>query len=174
MLLERQTQLNQLEAALAGIVQGPGRVVALTGEAGAGKTALVEAFASRLDKGLTVLRSACEDLSIPDPLGPLYDLARGAQWELPRAFEDRQVQRLPLFSEALDVFEAKGPSVLVIEDLHWADDATLDFVRWTTYQRVTPEAAARMASDTGVFADAEGLDGHARAARAWSGRGGAS
>lgn len=52
--------------------------------------------------------------------------------------------------------------------------STLDFVRWTTYQRVTPEAAARMASDTGVFADAEGLDGHARAARAWSGRGGAS
>ncbi|RTM09431.1 MAG: helix-turn-helix transcriptional regulator, partial [Hyphomicrobiales bacterium] len=130
MLLERQTQLKQLEAALAGIVQGHGRVVALTGEAGAGKTALVGAFASRLDKGLTVLRSACEDLSIPDPLGPLYDLAREAQWELPRAFEDRQVQRLPLFSEALDVFEAKGPSVLVIEDLHWADDATLDFVRF--------------------------------------------
>ena len=130
MLLERQTQLKQLEADLAGTVQGHGRVVALSGEAGAGKTALVEAFASRLDKGLTMLRSACEDLSIPDPLGPLYDLAREAQWELPRAFEDRQVQRLPLFSEALDVFEAKGPSVLVIEDLHWADDATLDFVRF--------------------------------------------
>lgn len=40
------------------------------------------------------------------------------------------MQRLSLFSEALDVFEAKGPSLLVIEDLHWADDATLDFVRF--------------------------------------------
>lgn len=50
--------------------------------------------------------------------------------------------------------------------------STLDFVRFTTYQRVTPEAAVRLAGDVGAFADAEGLDGHARAARAWSGRGG--
>lgn len=45
--------------------------------------------------------------------------------------------------------------------------STLDFVRWTTYQRVSPEAAARMAADVGVFADAEGLPAHAAAARAW-------
>jgi histidinol dehydrogenase len=45
--------------------------------------------------------------------------------------------------------------------------STLDFVRWTTYQRVTPAAAARLAGDVGVFADAEGLPGHAMAARAW-------
>jgi histidinol dehydrogenase len=45
--------------------------------------------------------------------------------------------------------------------------STLDFVRWTTYQRVSPEAAARLAGDVGVFADAEGLPGHALAARAW-------
>jgi histidinol dehydrogenase len=49
--------------------------------------------------------------------------------------------------------------------------STLDFIRWTTYQRVSPDAAARMASAVGAFADAEGLDGHARAARAWD-RGG--
>ena len=45
--------------------------------------------------------------------------------------------------------------------------STLDFVRWTTYQRVTVEAAARLADDVGVFADAERLPGHALAARAW-------
>jgi histidinol dehydrogenase len=45
--------------------------------------------------------------------------------------------------------------------------STLDFVRWTTYQRVSPEAAARFADDVGMFADAEGLPGHAMAARAW-------
>jgi histidinol dehydrogenase len=45
--------------------------------------------------------------------------------------------------------------------------STLDFVRWTTYQRVSPEAASRLAEAVGLFADAEGLDGHARAARAW-------
>jgi histidinol dehydrogenase len=45
--------------------------------------------------------------------------------------------------------------------------STLDFVRWTTYQRVTPEAAAGLAEDVGIFADAEGLPGHAATARAW-------
>jgi len=47
--------------------------------------------------------------------------------------------------------------------------STLDFVRWTTWQRVSPAAAARLATDVGTFADAEGLPGHARAARAWAG-----
>jgi histidinol dehydrogenase len=45
--------------------------------------------------------------------------------------------------------------------------STLDFVRWTTYQRVTADAAARLSDDVGVFADAERLPGHASAARAW-------
>jgi histidinol dehydrogenase len=45
--------------------------------------------------------------------------------------------------------------------------STLDFVRWTTYQRVSGDAAARLADDVGVFADAEGLPGHASTARAW-------
>jgi histidinol dehydrogenase len=45
--------------------------------------------------------------------------------------------------------------------------STLDFVRWTTYQRVTRDAAARLADDVGIFADAEGLPGHASTARAW-------
>lgn len=45
--------------------------------------------------------------------------------------------------------------------------STVDFVRWTTWQRVSPAAAARLAGDVGPFADAEGLPGHAAAARAW-------
>jgi histidinol dehydrogenase len=49
--------------------------------------------------------------------------------------------------------------------------STLDFVRWTTYQRVTHAAAAALAADVGIFADAEGLPGHAAAARAWTGAG---
>jgi histidinol dehydrogenase len=52
--------------------------------------------------------------------------------------------------------------------------STLDFVRWTTYQRVSPSAAARLAADVGAFADAEGLPGHATAARAWAAAGGAA
>ena len=46
--------------------------------------------------------------------------------------------------------------------------STLDFVRWTTWQEVTPAAAASLAADVGCFADAEGLPAHAAAARAWA------
>ncbi|UDL87362.1 AAA family ATPase [Mesorhizobium sp. PAMC28654] len=131
MLLERQTQLEQLDGLMAEAASGRGHVVALVGEAGAGKSALVEAFIAGTANDARILRSACEDLSIPDPLGPLYDLAREAQWAMPRAIDARQGQRLPLFSDALDVFETRAqPTLLVIEDLHWADDATLDFVRF--------------------------------------------
>lgn len=49
--------------------------------------------------------------------------------------------------------------------------SVLDFVRWTTYQKLDPSAAASLAEDVGVFADAEGLPGHALAARAWRGIG---
>jgi histidinol dehydrogenase len=45
--------------------------------------------------------------------------------------------------------------------------STLDFVRWTTWQEVTPSAAGAMAEDVGCFADAEALPAHAAAARAW-------
>jgi len=45
--------------------------------------------------------------------------------------------------------------------------STLDFVRWTTYQRIDRDAAARLAADVGAFAEAEGLPAHASAARAW-------
>lgn len=47
--------------------------------------------------------------------------------------------------------------------------SVLDFVRWTTYQRVTPAAASALAPDVAILADAEGLPGHANAARAWLG-----
>lgn len=131
MLLERQTQLEQLDGLMAEAASGRGHVAALVGEAGAGKSALVEAFVAGTANGARILRGACEDLSIPDPLGPLYDLAREAQWAMPQAIDARQGRRLPLFSDALDVFEARTqPTLLVIEDLHWADDATLDFVRF--------------------------------------------
>ncbi|WP_095202995.1 helix-turn-helix transcriptional regulator [Mesorhizobium carmichaelinearum] len=131
MLLERQTQLEQLGGFLSQAARGCGHVAALSGEAGAGKSALVEAFAGSVADGARIFRSACEDLSIPDPLGPLYDLAREAQWAMPQAVAARRGERLPLFSDALDVFETRTqPTLLVIEDLHWADDATLDFVRF--------------------------------------------
>ena len=128
-LVERQAHLDGLHALLGEAARGKGRIVALTGEAGAGKSALVQAFAASIGETGRVLWGACEDLATPEPLGPLQDLARGARWDLLKA--TTRGGRLAAFSESLDVFGEEGrANLLVIEDLHWADDATIDFVRF--------------------------------------------
>jgi len=45
--------------------------------------------------------------------------------------------------------------------------STSDFIRWTSYQQVSPAAADRLAPDVEILAEAEGLFAHAAAARAW-------
>ncbi|WP_353476711.1 LuxR C-terminal-related transcriptional regulator (plasmid) [Salipiger sp. H15] len=128
-LLERDDQLARLDRLLAEAASGRGQVAALTGEAGVGKTTLAAAAIARAGDA-RVIRGACEDLSIPTPLGPLRDLAREAGWDLADAF-DRHGQQFPLFSEALGVLDLPDRATLVVvEDLHWADDATIDFVRF--------------------------------------------
>lgn len=130
MLLEREEQLRRLRHELAQAASGRGRLVAIAGEAGAGKTALTAAFFEEQRHNARILRAACEDLAIPDPLGPLYDLASEAGWSLDRVSQQEQ-GRIPLFAKAREIFElGDRPTILAIEDLHWADDATLDLVRF--------------------------------------------
>ncbi len=127
MLLERDRQLEQLDIVLADAAAGHGRIVLVSGEAGSGKTSLLGAFIER-SPGARVLRSFCEDLSIPDALGPLYDLAREARSVLTRHQGQSQFS---LFSAALSMLsEESRATIVIIEDLHWADDATVDFVRY--------------------------------------------
>jgi tetratricopeptide (TPR) repeat protein len=117
-LLERDADRTALEGAMddAGAA---GRIVVVTGEAGIGKTALVSAATERR----RVLWGACDPLITPRPRGPLRDVAREAGGALAEAVEG---SREDLLSAVLD--ELRAPTALVVEDLHWADDATLDFV----------------------------------------------
>ncbi|MEP9386551.1 AAA family ATPase [Mesorhizobium sp. KR9-304] len=128
-LLERQDLMARLQSMLADAERGNGRVVALSGEVGVGKTVLARAFAELVGEKVRVLWGACEDLATPEPLGPLQEIARSAGWDLQGAVA--RGGRLAAFSEARASFEREGSaSLLVIEDLHWADDATVDFVRF--------------------------------------------
>ena len=109
-LLERGELLAQLDALRA---EG-GRLTFVGGEAGVGKSALVRAFSEQV--GVAVLRGACENLTTPTPFGPFLDLG------LDVADEPRRVAAAVL--EEL----ARAP-LLVLEDVHWADSATLDVLR---------------------------------------------
>lgn len=125
-LLERQALLQQLQDLLREAGTGSGRLVSLIGEAGVGKSALAHALAATAQDNFRVLWGACEDLSTPQPLGPLHDLARAGRWTMSLAASETQIA---LFNEALEQLRAQ-PTLVVLEDLHWADDATIDFIRF--------------------------------------------
>lgn len=129
MLLEREDHVERLMQLLGRAQAAEGCIVALVGEAGVGKTSLIDAFVRRVGDRARVFRSACDDLSIPEPLGPLYDLVRAARLNL--AVAGSGGSRLQLFSEFLHrLSQGAQPTVLIIEDVHWADGATLDLIRF--------------------------------------------
>jgi DNA-binding CsgD family transcriptional regulator len=125
-LLEREQQLAALTAYLAEAAAGQGRVVLVHGEAGVGKTALVGSFCA--DARARILWGACDPLSTPRPLGPFVDIAGEAGGGLAEAVE-RGASPYEVV-EALPRSNGNGrPTLLVLEDLHWADEATLDVLR---------------------------------------------
>src|SRR3954469_25148990 len=125
-LLERDGALAELAAAHAAAAQGDGLVVFVTGEPGIGKTSLVNRFVADLGADGRVLLGSCDDLSIPRPLGPFRDLADAVSEELEGGVA---AEAAPHDIQDLLIAELErppGPVVLVLEDVHWADDATLD------------------------------------------------
>jgi DNA-binding CsgD family transcriptional regulator/tetratricopeptide (TPR) repeat protein len=125
-LLERDGALAALAEAHAAAAEGDGLVVFVTGEPGIGKTSLVNRFVADLGEDAHVLLGTCDDLSIPRPLGPFRDLVGSVSPALEEALAAgaaaHDVQSL-LIAE-LDL--PPRPTVLVVEDVHWADDATFD------------------------------------------------
>jgi DNA-binding SARP family transcriptional activator/tetratricopeptide (TPR) repeat protein len=128
-LLERDTQLEQLEGVVGEAVgTGRGVVVLVTGEAGAGKTALVRTLLDRAAASATVLYGGCDDLLAPRSMGPFRDIAQALPGELSDAFAAGGDPDLVL--AALLRLVSGAPVLLAIEDVHWADDATVDAVRY--------------------------------------------
>jgi DNA-binding CsgD family transcriptional regulator len=127
-LLERESHLAALSAVLAEAVVGNGRVALVSGEAGIGKTALVERFTREQRGTARVLWGACDALFTPRPLGPLHDIAPQIQGRLPTLLTS-DANRSALFSAFLDVLQDR-PAIVVFEDVHWADEATLDLLRF--------------------------------------------
>ncbi len=129
-LLERDHCFDQLSALLHTATTGYGRTVLISGEAGIGKTALVEQFVSQHSGAARRLCGACEALFTPRPLGPLYDIATQAGGSL-STLMGRDTERPTLFSAFLDELQQNPlPTVVVFEDVHWADEATLDLIKF--------------------------------------------
>jgi DNA-binding CsgD family transcriptional regulator len=117
-----------LTALLEESVGGQGHVALIAGEAGIGKTTLVDHVIASSSVGVRSLWGACEALFTPRPLGPLYDIADHLPSTIRTALEG-DAQRATLFATVLEELRSQ-PTALVIEDLHWADEATLDFITY--------------------------------------------
>jgi DNA-binding CsgD family transcriptional regulator len=127
-LLERESHLAALARAFAEAREGNGRIALVSGEAGIGKTSLVRRFAAEITPPTRLLWGACDALFTPRPLGPLYDLAPQTAPALTTQLNEG-ADWLTIARTFLSDLQRKT-AVVVIEDVHWADAATLDLLKF--------------------------------------------
>ncbi len=127
-LVERGPMLHAFEEAVGSAMTGRGSMTFLAGEAGIGKTAVVTTVVQQHRGDLRTLVGACDALATPRPLGPLRDMAQVSE-EVADLFDGRG--RHELFTGLLELLSTPGrPTLVVFEDVHWADAATLDLLRF--------------------------------------------
>jgi DNA-binding CsgD family transcriptional regulator/tetratricopeptide (TPR) repeat protein len=128
-LIERTRHLAALHEKYKDMAAGEGHCIMLSGEAGIGKTALVRAFCQEHRHHAKVYLGTCDALFTPRPLAPLYDIV-GQIWADDWK-KDGPEDRTTLFTDFFHRFDQQaGPSLLVFEDIHWADEATVDFIKF--------------------------------------------
>ena len=128
-LLEREDSLARLSELFLGTKDGRGRLALVAGEAGIGKTVLVDAFCTTRRGRTHILWGTCDAVVPPRTFAPLVDIADRIGGSLRAALEGGD--RDAVFNDVLARLGASAPlqRILVLEDLHWADEATLDLLR---------------------------------------------
>ena len=128
MILERESELAILTQLMDDLDSSGGRVVLVRGEAGIGKSTLIETFLADSEGRAHMLLGACDDLLTPQPFGPVWDIAR-EETSLAQPLSDGD--RRAVMDAALDLLmRSLRPSILVLEDTQWADEATLDLIKF--------------------------------------------
>ncbi len=129
-LLERDCYLNELEALLNSLSSDEGGyIVSISGEAGIGKTSLINAFKNLVKTRVNFFAGICDDLYTPRPLAPMYDIAEQINSDIINQL-DSGIQRPSIFSNLIKEIRLHTPCIIVIEDVHWADDSTFDLIKF--------------------------------------------
>lgn len=158
-MVERDEALERLEAGLLAARRERGAMILIEGEAGVGKTTLLNAFLARHVGSARILRGACENFSVPEVLGAVRDIARQSGGRL----AVRTSRVADTFEDLLSFLShGAGPAILVIEDIHWADDATLDLLRFLA-RRLQGRPVLAV-----VTARTDEVDSRDRTARLWA------
>jgi len=134
-LIERAGFLASLRENFERIKDGDGHCILLSGEAGIGKTSLIRVLSNEIKGECKIFRGTCDALFTPRLLAPLYDIA----WQIRSDLFDNgdTTDRAVLFTRIFHELEIQeGPTLIVFEDIHWADEATLDFIKFLA-RRIT-------------------------------------
>jgi predicted ATPase len=127
--LERDESIAILEGLLERVrLAEEGRLVLLGGEAGVGKTSLLRCFCAGAASSARVLWGACEPLLTPRSLGALLEVAEGCGGDLEQVVA-KGGRTHEIVSGLIDELSGRRPAIIVLEDVHWADGATLDVLR---------------------------------------------
>ena len=135
-LIERAGFLASLQTKFDNVTRGEGHCVLIGGEAGIGKTSLIKAFCNSKKNDYKIYQGTCDALFTPRPLAPFYDIVwqmEGETWENIVNITDRS----RLFAGFLHKLENQKQTIIIVfEDIHWADEATLDFIKFLA-RRIT-------------------------------------
>ena len=140
MLLERKENLEQLKNLVVAALNGQGGIALVAGEAGIGKTSLLTAFhqevSTELDSQIELAWGGSDPLFTPRALGPLHDIAHCFSDEIKNLLQENANSTL-LFDAILKFLGHRSKThVFIFEDVHWADHATLDFLKFLS-RRIT-------------------------------------
>ncbi|MEU7608150.1 AAA family ATPase [Micromonospora sp. NPDC049204] len=141
-LLERRSALTTLRAAVDAALGGAGSVALLTGEAGIGKTSVVRHLLAEVDPAVRALSGGCDDLIAPAPLAPLREAVANHGGPLAAALAAPHLPTAPsapagahplvaVLPAMLAELRGAPATLLVVEDIHWADEATIDVLIYT-------------------------------------------
>ncbi len=149
-LVERDDALTLLQDAFAHARAGSSRIAVVSGEAGIGKTALLERLCEEQHGSARILWGACDPLFTPRPLGPITDIVPSCGPELAELVQGEAVPYLVAEALLRDL-SRRTPTILVVEDVHWADEATLDVLRFVARRlRTAPALLALSYRDEGL------------------------
>ena len=130
MLVEREQPVQELLDLAKTASSGRGAIALVGGEAGIGKTTVLEEMRLRASADSTVVWGGCDALFTPRALGPIHDMAQALGQEVMQLLAAGS-ESSQLFAAVLRYIESsREPMVLVFEDVHWADHATLDFLKY--------------------------------------------
>ena len=132
-LIERDRELARLQALLGEAATESGRLVLLSGDAGAGKTTLLSHFVATVGGRAEVRWGAVDNMTTPAPLGGAIDAFPDIAEMLDTT---TTANRMRVYRHIRDMLAA-SPTLLVLEDVHWADEATLDLIRFLGRRLVT-------------------------------------